>query len=503
MVGKESGKTRSGSIVNLIEPYYFPLIIVIGLILRLITIQSHEIAYDDAFSFLLSEKNLQTIVNGTIADTMPPLYYFLLHLFISISRQLWFVRLLNVILNLSAISILYLFIKNLFGKNEALIAIFLASISPFQIYHSQELRMYSLLLAGQAGYFYSMSKIVISKEPPKTIFWITAILSGTVAMYSHNLAIVGILISNLLLFLNFNWKKIKLFLGIQTAILLLFLPWAFYLPQQIAKVQNAFWTPIPGVAEIIQSFLLLFAFAPLPSIWMMVVLVLIFQILVLFLFWVFRNKDRKLIVIFASAAAIPFLLFIISILFQPVFVPRIFIFSAFLSFGCLGVYVARSWNNGIGKIVLATAVVVSAICLPFYYSFKSFPRSDFLSVSKYLKDENTSNSLILHDNKLSFFPVLVYAPNLNQAYLSDAPDSENDTLALESQIALGYLAINHIKEIPQFDRLFFIDFEIVEREYQNLRIEVPNLVYLSNIYGNAKRIEKIGDINIYYYEKNR
>ena len=362
--------------------------------------------------------------------------------------------------------------------------------------------MYSLLLAGQAGYFYSMSKIVISKESPKTIFWIAAILSGTVAMYSHNLAIVGILITNLLLFINLNWKKIKLFLGIQTAVLLLFLPWAIYLPQQIAKVQNAFWTPIPGVAEIIQSFLLLFAFAPLPSIWMMIVLALIFQILVLFLFWVFRNKDRKLIVIFVSAAGIPFLLFIISILFQPVFVPRIFIFSAFLSFGCLGVYVARSWNNGIGKIVLVTAVVVSAICLPFYYSFKSFPRSDFLSVSKYLQNENTSNSLILHDNKLSFFPVLVYAPDLNQAYLSDAPDSENDTLALESQIALGYSAISHINEIPQFDRLFFIDFEIVEREYQNLGIEDPNLVYLSNIYGNAKQVKKIGDINIYFYEKN-
>ena len=441
MVGKESGKTRSGSIVNFIEPYFFPLIIVIGLILRLITIQSHEIAYDDAFSFLLSEKNFKTIINGTIADTMPPLYYFLLHMFISISRQLWFVRLLNVILNLSAISILYLFIKNLFGRNEALIAIFLASISPFQIYHSQELRMYSLLLAGQAGYFYSMSKIVISKEPPKTIFWITAILSGTVAMYSHNLAVAGILISNLLLILNFTWKKIKIFLGIQTAIMLLFLPWAYFLPQQIEKVQNAFWTPIPGVAEIIQSFLLLFAFAPLPPIWMMVVLVLIFQIFVLFLFWVFRNKDRKLNVILVSAAAIPFLLFIVSILFQPVFVPRIFIFSAFLSFGCLGVYVARSWNHGIGKIVLATAVVVSAICLPFYYSFKSFPRSDFLTVSKYLKDKNTGNSLILHDNKLSFFPVLFYAPDLNQAYIGDAPGSENDTLALESQLALGYLAI--------------------------------------------------------------
>jgi hypothetical protein len=502
MVGEKSVKTRTRQLAKLLDRYYFPIILGIGLILRLITIQSHEIAYDDAFSFILSQKNFQTIVHGTIADTMPPMYYFLLHLFISINSQLWFVRLANVILNLSAISIFYLTIKNLFGRNEALIAIFLACISPFQIYHSQELRMYSLLLAGQAGYFFAMSKIVLCKEPPKILIWITAVFSGTVAMYSHNLAIVGILTANLLLFLNKDWKKIKQFIGIQAAILLLFLPWAIFLPQQIAKVQNAFWTPVPGIAEIIQSFLLLFAFAPMPSIWIAIVLVLIIQIFVLFLFWLIKNKVRKLKVILSIVIAIPLILFLVSVFFQPVFVPRIFIFSALLAFGCLGTFIVRSWNNGIGKYILLSAVFVAIISLPYYYSFKSFPRSNFLSVSRYLEEENESNILILHDNKLSFFPTLVYAPDLNQAYLRDEPNTPNDTLALESQRALGYLAIKEINDILPMEKLYFIDFVTVESEYKNLGIENPKTIFLRGIYGPVKQKKIIGDVNIYYFEKS-
>jgi hypothetical protein len=183
-------------------------------------------------------------------------------------------------------------------------------------------------------------------------------------------------------------------------------------------------------------------------------------------------------------------------------VPRIFIFSALLAFGCLGTFIVRSWNNGIGKYILLSAVFVSIISLPYYYSFKSFPRSNFLSVSRYLEEENESNILILHDNKLSFFPTLVYAPDLNQAYLRDEPNTPNDTLALESQRALGYLAIKEINDILPMEKLYFIDFVTVESEYKNLGIENPKTIFLRSIYGPVKQKKIIGDVNIYYFEKS-
>ena len=62
----------------------------LALALRLIGIASREIQYDDAFSIFLARQNLPNIIRGTAADTMPPLYYFLLHYWQLISGSLPF-----------------------------------------------------------------------------------------------------------------------------------------------------------------------------------------------------------------------------------------------------------------------------------------------------------------------------------------------------------------------------------------------------------------------------
>jgi mannosyltransferase len=83
--------------------YYLLAILVTGLLLRLLLINSRSIQYDDAFSALLSARSLGDIVAGTAADTMPPLYYFLLHFWMLVSKQLWWLRLLSVFLNMGTI----------------------------------------------------------------------------------------------------------------------------------------------------------------------------------------------------------------------------------------------------------------------------------------------------------------------------------------------------------------------------------------------------------------
>ncbi|MGB9799944.1 MAG: hypothetical protein ACPLUL_07620 [Thermanaerothrix sp.] len=52
------------------------LVLLLGLVVRLYRLADRGIWYDDAFSILLSERPLNLIVQGTAADTMPPLYFF-------------------------------------------------------------------------------------------------------------------------------------------------------------------------------------------------------------------------------------------------------------------------------------------------------------------------------------------------------------------------------------------------------------------------------------------
>ncbi len=140
-------------------------IILLGLVLRLLFISSRNIQYDDMFSFFLATQNLGEIIKGTAADTMPPLYYFLLHFWLLINREIWFLRLLSVLLSLGIIVSLYLLINKVSNEPAALWAAFLVAISPLQIYHAQDIRMYALFAILVILYFYFVIVLIQVDEP--------------------------------------------------------------------------------------------------------------------------------------------------------------------------------------------------------------------------------------------------------------------------------------------------------------------------------------------------
>ncbi len=135
------------------------MILLLGLILRVIGLESRSLQYDDTFSIFLSARSLPEILRGTAADTMPPLYYFLLHFWMLLGQSAWFIRLLSVILSLTAVFLLYRLVACWFGRAAAGWAAFLAAISPLLIYHGQDVRMYALLVVCQLGYLWFFTRI--------------------------------------------------------------------------------------------------------------------------------------------------------------------------------------------------------------------------------------------------------------------------------------------------------------------------------------------------------
>ncbi|MCJ7622802.1 MAG: glycosyltransferase family 39 protein, partial [Anaerolineaceae bacterium] len=129
-------------------------VVFLGTVLRCLFLEDRGIQYDDAFSILLAKEDLPSIIRGTAADTMPPLYYFLLHFWMLVSTKIWWLRFLSVIFSLLGIYFLYKIVRLLLGDHAAIWAVFLAAISPIQIYHAQDVRMYALLQFAQLGYAY-------------------------------------------------------------------------------------------------------------------------------------------------------------------------------------------------------------------------------------------------------------------------------------------------------------------------------------------------------------
>jgi mannosyltransferase len=467
-------------------------ILLLGLVLRCIDLQSRGIIYDDAFSFFLSAKSLPAIVHGTAADTMPPLYYFLLHFWMSLGQSLWFLRMLSVLLSLASVVFLYGLVKVLLGEPAGLAAAFIAAISPFQMYHAQDLRMYALLALCQIAYAFFFTRIWKGSQPCRAgelvaeasedpdragarknaskpaLDWLGLVISGALAMYSHNLAIFVLVVPNLFLLARRQWRLLGRLIAAQALIGLLALPWLILLPGQIAKIQQAFWTPRPGVVEIIQALIMFCAALPLPGIWLIIGAILSLQITVMVIIEGLRraNRDSGLGLLAAFTIIPPVLLFVVSYIMRPVFVPRAFIFSSLAFYGIAGGLVVKKWPKGPGVLIGAGFILAACVALPYQYAFNEFPRSPFEQASTYLMQKIQPGDLVIHDNKLSYFPFLYFERGLPQAFLPDAPGTANDTLAFPSQQAMQiYPASDLQSAVGSHAQVYFVVFRQTIQEY--------------------------------------
>jgi 4-amino-4-deoxy-L-arabinose transferase-like glycosyltransferase len=499
-------RAKIAEVVRWVQRNSLGFALLLGTGLRLVALESRSLQYDDAFSIFLAVRSLPEIVTGTAADTMPPLYYFLLHFWMLISQEIWFIRLLSVITGLLLIVLVYQIVKLWSGRPAAGWAAVLAAISPLQIYHAQDIRMYALLVLGQAGYLWFFSRLWFARVEGKPLLWnwVGLILSGLVAVYSHNLAVFALVIPDLFLLVQRRWKMLAQLIAGQALIGLGALPWWMLLPGQLQKIQNAFWTPRPGLVEIFQAIIMFTAAMPLPQILMIIAAVLSLQILVMVLmeFWRYGRRDLGAWFLVGVFIIPPALLFAVSYLMRPVFVPRGFLVSSLSYFGLAGFAITRSWSRGAGKLIAAAFILAAALTLPSYYSYNSFPRSPYKEAAAYMGQANKRDAVVIHETKLSYFPMHFYAPDLPQAFLADVPGSANDTFAPASQSAMNLFPAHDLFSAAQGKQtIFFVTFSQVFTEYQQIGIsEHPSIKWLNENYRFASR-RVFNDLEVFQYEK--
>ncbi len=464
-------------------------VMLLSAVLRVLFINTRSIQYDDAFTYLLASRSPAEIIAGTAADTMPPLFYFILHFWLFLGRELWFVRFLTVLISLGCVYLAYRLVWELTDNPKAgLWTAFLVGISPLQIYHAQDIRMYALLAFSELAYALFFSRIWRNGEGLRDHWgdWLGLVASGAVAMYTHNLAVFWIAVPLAFLFFKRDWRSLGKVLLAVGLIGLISLPWLIKIPGQVEKIQTAFWTPRPGLVEIFQSILMFTATLPLPQPWLMVCAVLSVQILALVGFEVLKGiKGEDALLFLVSFAVLPpALMFVISYLIRPVFVTRGFLAASFAYYGLAGWVISKGWKRHVGKIVAVGFVAAVILSLPYQLSFAEFPRSPFREAVEELEKVSNAESLVLHDNKLSYFPCYFFAPDLRQAFLPDQPGSINDTLAAGTQAALGIFPEEGIAEaVEGINRVYFVTFETTLQNYEILDDSTyPTLDWLNSHY---------------------
>jgi hypothetical protein len=187
---------------------------------------------------------------------------------------------------------------------------------------------------------------------------------------------------------------------------------------------------------------------------------------------------------------------------RPIFVPRGFILAAAAYLGLAGWAVSRGWERGVGKLLLGGFILAAGIGLPAQAGYAAFPRSPFEAAGEELAKNLQPGELILHDNKLSYFPMRYYQPGLKQVFLADTPGSGNDTFAAQSQEAMQiFPAPNLETAVGESTRLYFVVFTQAIQEYDAMGgAEHPGMAWLDAKYRRESR-QVFNDLEVYHYAR--
>jgi len=251
-----------------------------------------QLEYDEVIAILFARHDFADIVRGTAADTMPPLYYWLLHLWAPAGDDLAWARLLSTLLGAASVPAVYLIGRRLLDYQDALAGAGLMAISPFPAFYGHYARMYALLtLLGLLAFLFFVRWLQDGRRRDLVLFTVAAGLS----LYVHNLAFLLLIALDLLFAITalralLNARQLPaptdsgeegtayrllptayergrvawLFLA-HLALALGYLPWLAYLPGQLEKVAQAFWIPPPGLLELVRTPLVFLFHLPLPE----------------------------------------------------------------------------------------------------------------------------------------------------------------------------------------------------------------------------------------------
>lgn len=140
---KETGSDR---IETLARYFVTPFILLLAAVVRFYHLSGQSLWADEGNSAALAQRSFIEIAGRTAFDIHPPLYYWLLKIWVAIFGPSEIgLRSLSVVLGVATVYLIGVLGTRLFSGRVGRLAAFIAALSPLQVYYSQEARMYMLL----------------------------------------------------------------------------------------------------------------------------------------------------------------------------------------------------------------------------------------------------------------------------------------------------------------------------------------------------------------------
>ncbi len=244
--------------------YIIYLLILIGGLLRIYGIEQKSLWVDELASINVS-KDTHLLLNYCAQRNTPPLRNLLIHYLtqLKLIRIEALVRLPSAIAGIISIYLIFLFAKILVNEKVGIIAAILLTFSPWHIFHSQDARMYSVVMClGLASSICILKGLsireVISKNEGNDsnqskkgnwLYWIFFAIFNAINAYISYFGIFIIIAQYFFILLNliiryFSEKSLKavtkiLSLSILSGLImfLIYLPWLIYSPKDVKDIK--------------------------------------------------------------------------------------------------------------------------------------------------------------------------------------------------------------------------------------------------------------------------
>ena len=352
-------------------------ILLLAFALRLYRLGDQSIWYDEGVSIHLAQKGLAALTAHTAGDIHPPLYYYLLHFWIRAAGSSEFaVAFLSLGFGLLLVPLVYGISRHLYNPSVGSLAALLVATSPYNLWYSQETRMYTLGASLGLVSLYCLLQLLTRAKG--RVYWVGYILSAALGLYTLYY------FAFLLVFLNlfvigwwlWAWRRggrasmLWHWVLAQLGVLVLYLPWLPFALRQATDPPVPPWrafTPFWRVVVESWSALALGQSVEPRTVWPVLLMTAIIYVLgVVYAGRGFKTQGTALrstkACILAGYTFVPVLAVYLASLWTPLFHVRyVFTYSpAFYMLLAAGLaWLRERWRPGWG-LVLSLIVVASA-----------------------------------------------------------------------------------------------------------------------------------------------
>ncbi len=373
-----------------------------GLALRLWHLEFQSLWWDEGVSIYLSGAGFRalTIAKDFSVDLHPPGYHLALAVWrVFLGPSVFADRLFSVLCGTVSIPLTYRFVCRLFGpetapprpdtdgvrasrgngrqegRYAALAAALLVTVSPIDIYYSQETRMYALLpVIGLLSLLVTSSLLAGGRRST----WLAWVTINAVGLYTYYyLGLLTAAEALILLWAAARRRQVVRWALAQMATLALFVPWTVLMLRRLGGSALALpaetavhLTPTSYLLENWQDFTLGFS-SPPGARWLLV----LFALATLAGAVAVARRDHRLLILLALAVAVPLAGAGAVLLVRPFFYPRFILFAAIPIWALAGIGLTayrRLWPLA----VVVTAAIMAGNGWTWYYE-RTTPRAGY------------------------------------------------------------------------------------------------------------------------------